>query len=112
MSTETSTPTGDSFGVISIVATIVGLMVFAVGLLLVPESPLGGGWIAAIGLSLALSGLFAAEWVCNRIGLSTRSGRRAAVAFAVIAVVLLVAFVVVNYAGFESNAPITDSSGG
>lgn len=44
---------GRSFGYTA-AAVLVGLFVFGYGLVLVPESTLGGGWIAAIGLSVVL----------------------------------------------------------
>ncbi|EMA45216.1 hypothetical protein C449_08012 [Halococcus saccharolyticus DSM 5350] len=75
---------------------------FGYGLLLVPVSVLGGGHIAAIGLSLVLSGLFATEWAGDRWGLSAADRRTLSLAFGVLAGLLLVAFVVVNFASFES----------
>ncbi|MFC6826442.1 hypothetical protein [Halopelagius fulvigenes] len=39
------------FAVGVVLAVLVGAAVFGYGLLLVPVSALGGGWIAAIGLS-------------------------------------------------------------
>ncbi|RDI73024.1 hypothetical protein DWB78_05695 [Halopelagius longus] len=82
---------------------------FGYGLLLVPGSALGGAWIAAIGLSLLLSALLATERVGGRLGLSAAGRRTASLAFAALAVVLLVAFVVVNYASVGPG--VTETSG-
>ncbi|SEQ85553.1 hypothetical protein SAMN04489841_2534 [Natrinema salaciae] len=81
-----------------------GALVFGYGLLLVPSSVLGGVWIAAIGLSLALSGVFATERVGKRFARSAAARRKFSLAFAVLAVVLLVAFAAINGASFESAA--------
>ena len=75
---------------------------FGYGLLLVPTSVLGGAHVAAIGLSLSLAGLFATEWAGDRFGLSAADRRRLSLAFGLLAAVLLVAFVVINVASFES----------
>jgi len=82
---------------------LVGLAVFGYGLLLVPLSALGGLWIAAVGLSLALAGLFNTRWVGDRFGLSPRDRRSLTVAFTVLSAVLLVSFVVVG--GFGVTGP-------
>ncbi|SFF91380.1 hypothetical protein SAMN04488063_0772 [Halopelagius inordinatus] len=94
-------------GVVS--ATLVGAAVFGYGLLLVPASVLGGVWVASIGLSLVLSALFATERVGDRLGLSAADRRTLSLSFAVLAVVLLVAFVVVNFASVEPG--VTETSG-
>lgn len=99
MTINKSITSRDVFGAVAVLAVIVEVLVFGYGLLLVPQSVLGGVWIAAIGLSLVLSGLFAAE----RAGdLSPVARRRLSLAFVVLAVVLLAASVVVNGATFEA----------
>lgn len=93
---------GGSFGVVAALAMLVGAMVFGYGILLVPSSVLGGVWIAAIGLSLALSGLFATERAGDRFGLSAADRRALSLAFAALAAFLLAAYAIVNFASFES----------
>lgn len=100
-STSTATPSS-SVSVVAVLAILVGASVFGYGLLLVPTSVLGGAWIAAVGLSLCLSGLFATAWVGDRLGLSAATRRTLSLSFAAFAAVLLVSFVVLNYASVES----------
>lgn len=102
MTTTTSASSGGSFGIPSLLAVLLGGAILGYGLLVLPVSLLGGAWIAAIGLALLLSGLFATEWAGDRIGLSAADRRTLSLTFAIIALVLLVAFVVVNFASFEA----------
>ncbi|WP_254544245.1 hypothetical protein [Halomarina pelagica] len=102
MTTSTTSASGGSFGVVTILAVLLGAAIVGYGLLLAPQSLIGGAWIAAVGLSLLLSGMFATEWAGDRFGLSAVDRRRLSLAFAGLAAFLLVAFVVVNFASFES----------
>lgn len=102
MAANKSVTSRDVFGAVAVLAVIVGVLVFGYGLLLVPQSVLGGVWIAAIGLSLVLSGLFGTEQAGDRFDLSPVARRRLSLAFVVLAVVLLAASVVVNGATFEA----------
>jgi hypothetical protein len=81
---------------------VVGALIAGYGVLLLPASALGGAWIVAVGASAFLSGLFALPWTGPRLGIGARSRRRLSLSFAALSVFLLVAFVVINYAGFES----------
>jgi hypothetical protein len=101
MTTIRSATSSVSFGVVGVLAMLVGGMILGYGLLLFPLSGLGGSWIAASGFSLLLSGLFATEWFGNRLGLSVTGRRTLSLTFAVFTVFLLVSFVVVNFASFE-----------
>lgn len=101
MTTTHSSTSGGSFGIVALPTVLVGLMISGYGVLLLPLSGLGGAWIIAVGLSLLLAGLFASTWVRERMGLSAATGRRLSLAFATLAVLLLVAFVVVNGVTFE-----------
>jgi hypothetical protein len=107
VTTSSTATSGGSFGVVDVLAMVVGVLVFGYGLLLVPASLLGGAWIAGIGLSLALAGLFATEWAGRRFGLSAADRRSLTLTFAGLAGVLFVSFVVVNYVGFSG--PVTES---
>jgi hypothetical protein len=101
VTTSTNNSSGAPFGLVDILAMVLGVFVFGYGLLLVPASPLGGAWVAAIGLSLALAGLFATEWAGRRFGLSAADRRTLSLSFGAISLVLFASFVAVNNAGFE-----------
>jgi hypothetical protein len=99
--TTTDAQSGRSFGYVSVAAVIVGAFVFGYGLLLVSMSLLGGVWIATIGLSLALAGVFDTAWAGRRFGLSESDLRTLSLSCLGLAVVLSVAFVVINGFGVE-----------
>ncbi len=101
MTTNNTTTSGGSFSVAAVVAIFVGLLLFGYGLLLVPVSVLGGGWVAAIGLSVLFAGVFATRWIGDRLGISASDQHTLSVAFSVLAILLLGAYVVVNFALFE-----------
>lgn len=93
---------GRSFGYASLAAILVGAVVIGYGLLVIPVSVLGGGWIAAIGLALALAGAFDTAWVGRRVGLSSADRRTLSLSCLAVAAVLAVAFVVINgFGGVE-----------
>lgn len=99
--TATSTASNRSAGVVAGAAVVLGLLAVAYGLLVLTVSVLGGLWITAIGLALALSGAFAVEWTGDRLGLAPATRRRLALSFAGLSVLLLVAFLAVNGATFQ-----------
>jgi hypothetical protein len=99
--TTTDAQSGRSFGYVSVAAVIVGGFVFGYGLLLVSTSLLGGVWIATIGLSLALAGVFDTAWAGRRFGLSEGDLQTLSLSCLGLAVVLSVAFVVINGFGVE-----------
>ncbi len=84
-----------------VVLMIIGTAIVGLGLLLVGESLLGGLHIAAIGGSLFLAGLVATRWAAGQFGLSAADQRRWALALAALAGVLFVAFMILNFMGFE-----------
>jgi hypothetical protein len=92
-----------SFRIFPVLAMFVGLAIVGLGVLLLSESPLGGGHIAAIGLSLFLSGAVATGWAARRWELSPARQHKLSLAFSVLAGVLLVAFIVINWATFEGS---------
>lgn len=100
MSTQSSSATR-RFGIVAIVAIGLGALITGYGVLVLPVAVLGGIHIAAIGLSLLLAGLFTTEWAGNRWGLSTATRNRLSWGFLTLSAVLLVAFVVVNFASFS-----------
>jgi hypothetical protein len=108
VTTTSPATSGGSFGVVAAFGMLVGAAVLGYGLLLLPASVLGGGWIAAIGASLLFSALFATEWSGERFGLSARDRRTLSLSFAGLAAVLVVAFVVVNYASYEAAEASSD----
>lgn len=99
--TEDASTPGGSLDVRTTLATLLGALVLAYGLLVVPQSALGGAWIVAVGLSVLLSGLLATEWAGDRLGLSASDRRRLSLAFAALGVFLALSFVVVNGATFD-----------
>ncbi|MEF8774563.1 MAG: hypothetical protein V5A23_09165 [Halobacteriales archaeon] len=105
--------TGGDAGVstVAVMAMTVGVLFVGYGLLLLPRSVLSGVHVAAIGVSLALSGLFATEWAGERWDRSAATRRQLSLAFAALAVLLLVAFLVVNVATFEGNEVTTTDAG-
>lgn len=90
-----------SIGFVAVLSAFVGVVVLGYGVLLVPTSVLGGAWLAAVGLSSLLAGLFSTGWAGDRFGLSAADRRKLSLAFGLLAAFLLVAFVVVNFASFE-----------
>lgn len=88
-----------SFGYTSVAAVLLGLLVTGYGLLVVPLSVLGGVWIAAIGLSFALSGVFRTPWAGRQFGLSAGDRRTLSVSLLALALVLAAAFGVLNVFG-------------
>ena len=89
------------------VVAAVGAVLTGYGLLTLSTSLLGGAWLAVSGLCLLISGVFATAWAGERSGLSAERRRAVSVAFGLLGAALLVLFVVVNGATFESG-----SSGG
>lgn len=110
MTTTINSRSGGSFGYASVAGMFVGLLVIAYGLLLAPESLLGGAHIAAIGLSLFLGALFATEWSGRRLDISATERRTLSWAFTGIAFLLVVAFLVINGATFEEGSAFEESS--
>lgn len=90
-------------------ALVVGAAIALYGLLLLPASLLGGAHVVAVGLSLAIGGVLAADLAGDRLGLSDGARRRLALAFVVLAVLLAVAFVVINYASFSGPIEVSGS---
>lgn len=97
MTSSTDAETAGLTGVVAVVGVFVGLLVVGYGALLVPTSALGAAWIAAIGLSLLLSGLVAVDAVGDRAGLSASARRAVSLGFVALAAFLFVAFVAVNF---------------
>mgnify|MGYP006299755667 CR=1 FL=1 len=94
VTTAASSTSRGSVGVVALLTVLVELLIPGYGVLLLPLSGLGGAWIVAIELSLLFAGLFVSEWVRDRMGRPAAAGRRLSLAFATLAVLLLVASVV------------------
>ncbi|MFA9503047.1 hypothetical protein ACERIM_09705 [Natrinema sp. H-ect1] len=103
MTDTTATRSLRGSSVVAAAAILVGALVAGYGLLVVPASVLGGGWIVAIGLSLLLSGAFATEWAGDRTDLSPTTRHRLSLGLAALAVCLLLALVAVSGATFTSD---------
>lgn len=100
MATSESTWVDVGLTVVAAFAMFFGAAIFAYGLLFVPTSVLGGLHVAAIGASLFLAGLFATTWAGARFDLDPVERRRLSLAFAVLALLLGLAFLVLSYATF------------
>jgi hypothetical protein len=94
--------------VVAVLAMLLGVLVGGYGLLLVPVSLLGGLHVAAIGACLFFSGLFATDWAGDQFDLAPGTRRTVSLAFAVLAVILVVAFLVVNYATFSVGEAVSE----
>lgn len=99
-----STTTGASGEWLAVAAILLGVVGLGYGLLVAPQSTLGGGWIAAVGVALLLSGAVATERVGTALGLSATGRRRLALALAVLAAFLFVTFLFVNLASFGAGS--------
>ncbi|MFB6198825.1 MAG: hypothetical protein ABEI52_11245 [Halobacteriaceae archaeon] len=98
----------DSFGLTSLVSMVLGSIICAYGLLLLPLSVADGGWIIAIGLSMFLAGFCATNWATDRWNLSRKTQFRLSIGFSALALLLLVAFVVVNGVTFGGSEAMGD----
>ncbi len=88
---------------------VVGAVLVVFGALVVPASLLGGFHIAVIGVSVFLAGLVSTQWAATRWRMSPADQRRWSLVFTVLAGVLVVLFVLINYASFEG--PVTAEEG-
>ena len=95
-----------------ILAAGLGLLFVGYGALVLPGSLLGGAWLAAIGVSFVLAAVLTTGWSGERLGLSAARRRSLSLAFAGLALVLLAAFVAINYVSFESGFVESGSSSG
>lgn len=96
----TASEAENSFRMLPVLTMLIGAMIVGVGILLLPESRLGGAHIVAIGLSLFCSGLVVTRWAADRFTLRSTDQRRWSMAFAVLAGILLVLFVSINWMTF------------
>jgi len=91
---------------------VVGGILALVGVLLLQSSLYGGVHTAAIGVSIFLAGMVSTRWAAVRWNMSPEDQRQWSLAFVVLAGLLTILFVVINYAGFDSEgAPITVEEG-
>jgi len=86
----------------------VGAVLAGVGLLVLQTSLLGGIHIAAIGISLVLAGMVSTRWAAARWNMSPADQRQWSLAFVVVAGILTVLFVIINYASFGEGTPIEE----
>ncbi|WP_458191048.1 hypothetical protein [Haladaptatus sp. NG-WS-4] len=82
-------------GFVGVVVTSLGLLSSAIGVLLLPESLLSGLWFAAIGVNFLASVLVGTTAGRQRLGLEP-DGTLTAMGFLMIAVILIVAFLLVD----------------
>jgi uncharacterized membrane protein YidH (DUF202 family) len=90
---------------------VVGAILGLLGVLFLQGSLYGGIHIAAIGASIFLAGMVSTRWAANRWNMSPTDQRNWAVAFTVLAGILIVLFVIINYASFEGPITVDESSG-
>jgi len=106
MSTADSEST---FRIFPALAILVGGILAVLGLLFVQSSLFGGLHVAAIGASVFLLGMISTRWAAARWTMSAADQHRWSVAFGALAGLLVILFVLVNYASFEG--PITIEEG-
>ena len=93
------------------VAMLVGAVLLVLGVLFLQDSLYGGLHIGAIGTSIFLAGLVSTRWAANRWNMSPGEQRNWSVAFTVLAGILVILFVIINYASFEGPVTVDGSSG-
>lgn len=108
MATDLDSESESRFRVLPGFAMIVGAVLVGIGLMFLPASLLGGAHIAAIGVSVFLAGLVSTRWAATRWNMSPADQRRWSFAFVVLAAVLMILFVIINYASFEGPIPIEE----
>lgn len=111
MGSEQATETGSTFRVLPALAMLVGAILLVLGVLFLQDSLYGGTHIAGIGASIFLAGMVSTRWAADRWNMSPRDQRNWSVAFTVLAGILIVLFVIVNYASFEGPVTVEESSG-
>lgn len=102
MSTVSTQTSRSSPGFLPVLVASLGVVLMGYGALVLAASPLGGAWLAITGLCLFLSGAIATDWVAERFDLSAGQRRTLSLGFGAVGVVLLLLFVVVNYAVFTA----------
>jgi hypothetical protein len=111
VSSESTIETERSFRVLPFLAMVVGAILVGLGVLFLPGSLLGGIHIGAIGASIFLAGMVSTGWAATRWNMSPGEQRNWAVAFTVLGGILMVLFVVINYASFEGPVTVEEISG-
>lgn len=109
MSSRRAAEVGSTFRVLPALAMLVGAILVVLGVLFLQGSLLGGIHTAALGASIFLAGMVSTRWAANRWNMSPSDQRNWAVAFIVLAGILMVLFVVINYASFEGPVTIEES---
>lgn len=102
MSTVSTKPSSRSVGFLPVVVAALGVVLLGYGALAFTSSPLAGAWLGVAGLCLLLSGVVATPWAAERFDLTRVQQRNTALAFGIGGAALLVLFVVVNFATFQS----------
>lgn len=111
MSSEGATETGSTFRVLPALAMLIGAILVMLGVLFLPDSLLGGIHIAAIGASIFLAGMVSTRWAANRWNMSPADQRTWSIAFTISAGLLIILFVIINYASFEGPVTVGEESG-
>lgn len=89
-------------GYAAIAAVLGGAFLFGYGLLVLGVSPLGGVWIATVGLSVGLAGAVNTAWAGRRFDLGAADRRTLTLSSLGVAAALSVAFVAINgFGGVE-----------
>lgn len=110
MDSESGTDTRSTFRVFPAVAMLVGTVLVALGVLFLQSSLLAGLHIGTLGAAIFLAGMVSTHWAANRWNMSPRDQRNWSIAFTALAGILLILFVVINYAGFEGPVTVEGSS--
>lgn len=90
---------------------LVGAILLVLGVLFLQSSLFAGLHIAAIGASIFLAGMVSTRRAATRWNMSPKDQRNWSIAFTVLAGVLIILFVVINYASFEGPVTVEERSG-
>lgn len=108
MARDSNPESGSTFRVLPALTMTVGAVLAGLGLLFLQTSLLGGILIAAIGVSLFLAGMVSTRWAAARWNMSPTDQRKWSLAFVVLAGLLTILFIVINFSTFGEGTPIEE----
>ena len=108
MARDSNLESGSTFRVLPALTMTVGTVLAGMGLLFLQTSLLSGIHITAIGVSLFLAGMVSTRWAVARWNMSPADQRQWSLAFVILAGLLTVLFIVINFATFDEGTPIEE----